>query len=370
MQAIPLSFVGHTACLTAVAITAVCSSMGCATKAPALQETARNDLETRTSEGLQADQTYQDSGWAETAAVVVEGRIAVTVADPTAAVAEVRAIVGDLGGHITKEEVEADPLPSTVVARLPPNDVEDLMEAVAELGDERDRSVSRTDVSWEIRDTEIAVENLRRSMVRYEEMMHAATSVEEMLELEAELTRVRTEIDRLQGRHAFLQDRVALATMVIRLEKDRLQAEAQAKVWPGLRVSQLTLSTSGRRPGNYMGTGFSLHESRAFQLEADLFFSADDFESIEAGLITIGGGFYSALLGDGERRVLNPHMGWAIGYGWVDGSSNFVGMMSLGVELFRSGAVLVDSGVRFGLLAGGDGPSLALQPQLSVHLAF
>ena len=357
----------------------VASVAACAPKM-ALRAESAGAVETHHMPGLEPGPGYEEpvpserTGWAEEAMVVVEAQISVTVDDPALAATEVRALVSRSEGHITRERLHPNRLVSTLTLRVPPDEVERFLDSVGELGRERDRSIDNTDVSWKARDTEVQLDNLRRTMVRYEELLHTATTVEQMLQIEAELTRVRTEIDRLQAKRAFLADRVRLATIDVRLMRDAMDLERQrepvARAWPGLRLSHLMLSTTGERPAHYLGMGFSVLESRSFHLEVDLLSDTGDSGSIDIGLVTIGGEMYSALLGDGRRRFLNPHMGWALGYGWVEGTGNFVGLMTLGVELFRGRHVFVDTGARFGLIAGRGGPSLALQPQVALHVAF
>jgi hypothetical protein len=360
----------HALVLGVVLLAAGCMGQGAFAPGPSAYESM-------TMPPLEPGAGYRDEvpeGWAPGARIVVEGHVAVEVGDKDGAVAAVRRLAGPLGGHITRETIRPDAFMSVLVIRLPPERVEDLVSAVADLGPMRERSIERSDVAWQIRDAELRLENLRRTMARYQDLLEEATTVDEILRVEAELARVRTEIERIEAERAFLADRVALATLEVRLLRELVhEIEPEARLWPGLRATHLSLFTRGQRPRYFAGAGWSMMESRSFALEIDLFTRLGDSATrgeIGAAVATLGGGTYSELLGGGERRFLNPYLGYALGYGWVEGTSNFVGMLTVGVELFRSDRVLVDLGARWGVLAGPGGPSLMLEPALSAHLAF
>ena len=133
-----------------LAATLCLSLAACASpKAGLVQEPS--GLETRAMPGLEPDESYgtetSPAGFAETARVVVEGHLTVAVPDTATAANELRALVQELGGHVTQERLQPGRLISTVEVRLPPARVDELLEAAGELGSERDRSVIREDVS-------------------------------------------------------------------------------------------------------------------------------------------------------------------------------------------------------------------------------
>ncbi len=330
---------------------------------------------TRPMLGLQPGKGYDlqdhDKGWTSDAVIIKEGHIAVGVTDTEKAAEEIRRIASGLEGHLAKERLQPTGFLSTMVIRLAPARVDDLVAAVTKIGPVRDRFFESRDVSWELEDAGIKLESLRQTLTRYKELLREAADVDQVLAVESEMERVRTEIQRIEGREAWLEDRSALATVEIRLlrevENDR---EPEASTWPGIRASHMTLLTEGLRPRNFAGAGWSMQSGREFTLDIDILTRLDSLDSVDAALATIGGGTYSAFAGEADRRWLTPHIGYALGYGWVEGRSHFVGLFTIGTEIYRGPKVLVDSGLRWGVLAGRGGPSLGLQPHLSFHLAF
>jgi len=73
--------------------------------------------------------------------------------------------------------------------------------------------VSGRDVSEEFFDLEARLANQKRTEERFQEILKVAKTVEEILAVERELSRVREQIERMEGRRRFLQDRVSLSTI-------------------------------------------------------------------------------------------------------------------------------------------------------------
>jgi hypothetical protein len=75
--------------------------------------------------------------------------------------------------------------------------------------------VSGRDVSEEFFDLEARLANQKRTEKRFQEILKSAATVEDILAVERELSRVREQIERMEGRRRFLQDRVNLSTVNI-----------------------------------------------------------------------------------------------------------------------------------------------------------
>jgi hypothetical protein len=72
---------------------------------------------------------------------------------------------------------------------------------------------SGRDVSTEFFDLEARITNKTETEKRFREILEKAKSVEEVLSVERELSRLREEIDRLQGRRKHLKDRIEMSTV-------------------------------------------------------------------------------------------------------------------------------------------------------------
>src|SRR5262249_51812862 len=101
---------------------------------------------------------------------------------------------------------------------------------------------------------------------------------------------------------------------------------------------------------------------RQMSMELDVFEEAYDAAGTDRSnslLATIGGAFYSDFLGNGQRKVGNPYLGFRIGYGYLDGSK-FAAQAEAGVELYKHPHAAVDANVRFTGLIDDDGADTAV----------
>ena len=92
------------------------------------------------------------------------------------------------------------------------------------------RSMSGQDVTEEYMDLDIRLKNLKSQEERYRELLDKADKVEEILKIENELNRVRTEIERLQGRQNYLDNQIAYSTITVEFR----QPEPLSSGTPGI----------------------------------------------------------------------------------------------------------------------------------------
>ncbi len=304
-------------------------------------------------------------------AVVVEGTVEMTVDEVAETAEAVAAAAVERGGKVSELTLEA--WGGRVVVRLPPDEVDGFIEAISPLGTVTARSITATDQSEAVVDLRLRLENLERAMARYQAILEQASTVEEALKVEAELTRLRGEIERTKAEQQRLADRVALARITVELTPSygEESPDPQPKLYPGLRLSHLVRYRSDARPRVFAGPGLSLFGSRVAHLDFDLLADlSGPMDRVDALLVSFGGDFYSDFLGRGRRRWLNPHMGYAVGYGWIERQHAFTFSLAAGVEVFKTAQVLVDTGVRLVGVFGAPGPALGVESTLSLHLAF
>jgi len=305
-------------------------------------------------------------------ALVIEGSIAIEVGEIADIVPALRAQVEGLGGRVIHEAISGGELSwsAQLKLRLPPAKVEEVVAFLAKRGDITSKNVTATDVSKQLFDQDLAIKNLRTTLDRLTQLMATAgLQVPQILQIEQEMTRIRGQIDQLEGDQRYLKDRVALATLDVSISRrdGAVQVHvATAKAYPGARFAMLTLFDPGTRPRTRIGGGFVLHTVlRSMSLEVDLFRkepNAAGTDASNAVIATLGGAMYSDFLGGGTRELGNPYLGLRVGYAYVD-SSRFVVQGEAGVELFRSKYLVIDTSVRatgliakesdLGLVAGG-----------------
>ncbi|QTL97742.1 DUF4349 domain-containing protein [Iocasia frigidifontis] len=81
------------------------------------------------------------------------------------------------------------------------------------------QSISTNDVTEEYIDIDIRLENYLAQQKRYQQLLDKASTVEEILNIEKELNRVRIEIERLKGRMKYLDNQVDLSTIEVEFEE-------------------------------------------------------------------------------------------------------------------------------------------------------
>ena len=134
-------------------------------------------------------------------------------------VAEVRAIAEGLGGFVEKlsRSDSRDSQQATVIIRVPEVEFFAALESIEALGKVRSQSVGTEDVTERFIDMEARLKSALREEESLLALLEKALSVSEVLSIERELSRVRSEIERLQGQLNFLERRVEMATIVVTL---------------------------------------------------------------------------------------------------------------------------------------------------------
>jgi hypothetical protein len=280
--------------------------------------------------------------------LVVEGWINLEVEEVPQVAVAVRERVQTAGGRVVNEQLSGGERSwsGQMQVKLPPDQVAEFLDWLARQGDIQSKRIQGTDVSRTLFDQQIALDNLQLTLDRMRKLLdREGLAMQDILAIEREMTRLRGEIERIKGEKRFLEHRVALATLDINLSRREgvILGRANAKFYPGPRLSALLLFDAGDRERLRLGGGVAIHIVQRLTLELDVFERAGD-ES-RAVLATFGGSFYSDFLGRGRNRFLNPYLGFRMGYGYLDGSA-FVFAGGGGVELFKHKYLMIDVNAR------------------------
>jgi hypothetical protein len=308
----------------------------------------------------------------------VEARLTLSVDKLADARAQVRKLVTEFGGTITNDQLSAgsDYEEANFELRIPSPVVYKFLDGVDGIGRTLAREVKARDVGKEYHDNLILLDNLQRTMKRYEEILAKANDVKDMLQIESELARVRTEIDQVKGNVQWLRDRVARSTVYLRIVPERPEDtfhEPEAKLYPGIRASYMIDYRKDGSKEHFAGFGLSLHFARYFSIDLDGMRGVggtDSSDGLQAFIATMGGDFYSDYFGKGERRFLNPYLGARLGYARILESNDFVLTGVVGLELFKSKTFMIDLQGRVGGFFGKEGTHVGIQPSLALNVAF
>jgi hypothetical protein len=210
-----------------------------------------------------------------------EAQLAIQVKDVNEGAARVLALVQLHEGSVTKDQ-RASGAQSTaeMIVRVPSSHFDAFTSELASVGEIRNRSIKSVDSSLEHKDLGILVDNLEAALARYRALLDKATEPLQVLAVERELERVRSDLDRIKGRLAFLRDRVSRATIAIALHSSEAQPDVpfarKPQISTGLRgLSSVDVRESGTN--GYVGSGLTLRfpssggeTARGFILDVDV----------------------------------------------------------------------------------------------------
>jgi len=159
--------------------------------------------------------------------VITTGDLAIEVDDASAAVDEIISITQVAGGFVSSSSVydnyygESTGKAGYVTIRIPQSGFTSVMDEIEAIGAVTSKSISGRDVTEEYVDLSARLGNLERQELRLLEILNMTTTVDEVLDVERELGRIRGEIESLTGRLNYLNDRVDLSTINVRVSEPR-----------------------------------------------------------------------------------------------------------------------------------------------------
>jgi hypothetical protein len=158
--------------------------------------------------------------------IIYTADVDLVVEDFTPITSQVDAMVKRHGGFIASSQVSGETGQSRSghwKLRVPITRFDEfLQEAQGKLGEVRSLARNSQDVSEEYYDVEARIRNKRQEEARLLKLLAEQTgSLEDVLRVERELSRVREEIERLEGRLRVLADLTSLTTITLRIEEVR-----------------------------------------------------------------------------------------------------------------------------------------------------
>ena len=151
--------------------------------------------------------------------VISQGSMSVEVTDVSTASAQVRAIAELAGGFV--EQLSSYGVgefqQSTLTVRVPQDEFFSVYEQIKALGKVQNENAGTEDVTEQFIDLEARLKSAQREELSLLSLLDRADLVSEVLVIERELSRVRTELERVQGQLNFLERRIDLATITVSL---------------------------------------------------------------------------------------------------------------------------------------------------------
>jgi len=164
------------------------------------------------------------------------------------AIDDIQALVDKHGGVVTAQQVANDsespiyrydeatytdsgPLVGYVTVRVPVADFNAFVNEASDVGEVLFQAETSDDVTQQHVDLSARLENLRAEEQRLREFFDAADTVEDMLAIERELSRVRGEIESLDAQVSYLERQAAMATVTIELSEPKPIVRPSGNDW-------------------------------------------------------------------------------------------------------------------------------------------
>ncbi|HSJ26805.1 MAG TPA: DUF4349 domain-containing protein [Acidimicrobiia bacterium] len=244
--------------------------------------------------------------------IIFTADMTVAVDDVAAASTEATQRIQALGGFLFGQQTSASPEPrSSLVFKVFPEDFQEALSRLSDLGELRDQRVSADDVTERVVDIRSRITTAEASVERLRGFLENATDVEAIADLENQLLQRETQLETLRGQLRTLEDAVSLATITVTLVESAMRPGVRVDVsaysgtddsgaaCPGsasLTVdqrSEITMCFEIVNVGDTDLTGFTLRDP---VLDVD----ADDLISVFGGL--------DSVLEPGESIVLAAHV--------------------------------------------------------------
>ncbi len=166
--------------------------------------------------------------------IVYTGSLDLEVAELRPAMDQAEQVVNGLGGHVAGSRVSntTDYQTATVSYRIPAEHWAEALTALRVIGS---RLVSETtsseNVTAQVVDLEARLDNLRTTEAALQAIMDRATTIKDVLEVQGELTSVRSDIESMAARRDLLSNQAALGTLEITYEVPVPESSRASEGW-------------------------------------------------------------------------------------------------------------------------------------------
>ncbi len=180
------------------------------------------------------------SGGAETLERIIKtGNLSLRVADAAKGLETIDGIASSKGGFVESSSISdpgAGPRSAWATVRVPAKYFDDSMRDLKSIATVvLSATVQGQDVTAEFVDLEASIRNTRAAESSYLDLLKRTGSVEDILAVTQQLNQTRGEIERLEARKRYMENRTDLATISVSLTEDTRVAFPE-KTWKPLEV--------------------------------------------------------------------------------------------------------------------------------------
>jgi hypothetical protein len=166
--------------------------------------------------------------------LIKNARLRLEVDDARAAADALTGAAANLGGYVSSLDEYTTPTGGSRVEltlRLPAARFEQSMERFAQHGKVLEKQVDTQDVTEEFLDVEARLRNLERTEERLLDHLSRTGDLEDIVRVEQEISKYREQIERLEGRLRYLENRVSFSTFRVTLQEEAQPRPAAAETY-------------------------------------------------------------------------------------------------------------------------------------------
>lgn len=188
--------------------------------ASSANQAAFEEMEVKGSAGEAAvNQTQENSGRRY---MVQRSSLTLEIADLEEAAESIRAGVEQMGGYVSSlnfYDLTRERRRGQISLRVPEEKYTRAILWLQEQGEVKNIEESAEDVTMRYIDLEARIANLQAQEQRIRELLEKATDIENILQIEKELTRIRGDLESMQGEFKYLRERVTFSSIDVHLEE-------------------------------------------------------------------------------------------------------------------------------------------------------
>ena len=201
---------------------------------------------TATADGASADGARSAETPEYGLKIIREATIQMQTENYSEDMAALEELVTSMGGFITSREewgseqsaeTGENPRTLSLTLRIPSDQLDAFVEQAKQVGIVTASSISETDVTDQYTDTDRRLQAYRKQYDRVLEMMDQATTVEELIQIESELSRLEMEIESCQGTLNYWDARVNYSTVYIYVDEVRRAISANPSLGERMRTA-------------------------------------------------------------------------------------------------------------------------------------
>jgi PKD repeat protein len=185
--------------------------------------------------------TGAGESWDDERMIVRTGQMVMVVNEVPVVIDQITSLAETSHGYVVSSRVwkSGEKLVGSISIRIPADDYTDVMEILRTMSVEVLQEITNSsDVTEEYVDLTSKLDNLEATETQLLAIMEKAETVEDILEVQAQLSKVRGEIEQTKGRMQYLERTSAMSLIEIQLQESSIEIEFTADKWRKVKENE------------------------------------------------------------------------------------------------------------------------------------